>query len=233
MKYFAAAAAVIGLALSARAEGEMKIFSGLNLTDGNSETLTLNAGINASVTNDGYQVLSDGLFSYGETEGERSMEKFDGNGQYNITVSDRWYVTPLKLTYLYDDFADVDYRVVASGGPGYYFIKNDAVRLAAEVGLAYKAEKVADVSDDVLAFRLSERFKWKISPSASVKQDIEYVPTADDIEDYILNASAGMDLMINSSISFNVLGKLVYDNTPAPDREKSDTQLIFGLAYKL
>lgn len=211
---------------------ENSIALGLTMTDGNSDTLLGNVSLLKLRTRDAYSLRLGADFAYGEDQDEKTTENAKAVAEYRYLLSERSYVFS-TLTALYDDIADIDYRGVLSVGPGYYLMKSERVTLGVEAGPAYIREKVGGEENDDLALRVGERYDRVLSATAKCWQALEYLPVADDFNDYLLNSEIGVEAAINSSASLRLVVKNAYDSTPAPDREKSDTTVIGALAYQL
>ncbi len=223
---------------------ENSIAIGVTMTDGNSDTLLGTASFLHERKGDDYTLRLGIDGAYGETETEtdtddgkkketvKSTENVKGVAEYRRLISERAYILG-NLTALYDDIADVDYRVVLSIGPGYYLMKSDAATLSVDAGPAYITEKVGGEKNDEFALRFGERYERKLSDTAKVWQAVEYIPLVDDFGDYLLNSEIGIEAAVNNSVSLRLVVKNAYDSTPAEGREKSDTTVIGALAYKL
>lgn len=215
-----------------KAPSEHSVALGFTMTDGNSETLLGTAGYLFDRKRDEYtlRLALDG--AYGENDDEKNTENVKGVGEYRRSISERVYGLG-NLSALYDDIADVDYRVIASVGPGIYLLKNDKAWLGVDVGPAFIAEKVGGESRDEWALRVGERYERQLSATAKLWQSLEYLPLVDDFDDYLLNSEIGIEAAINSSASIRLIARNTYDSTPASEHEKSDTTVIAALAYQL
>lgn len=217
----------------AESEGfQTSLALGLTLTDGNSETLLTTLRL-ASERIVGANELRLGLEgAYGETDDETSAENAKALVVYRRLITERLYGSA-DLSVHYDAQAGVDYRVIASPGLGYFWVKNDRVRFSSDIGPAYIADKVDGVEEDYIALRIAERLEVQLSETAKVWQSLEYVPTIDDFDEYLINAEVGVEAALNSRINLQVVLKNAYDNEPGEDREKSDLSLISALVVKL
>lgn len=211
---------------------ENSIAVGVTMTDGNSDTLLGTASVLHDRKRDAYSLRLGVDFAYGEDGSEKTTENAKGVAEYRRLTCERGYVFA-NLTALYDDIADIDYRAVLSGGPGYYLMKDEAATLGVEIGPAYVREEVGGEEKDDFALRFGERYDRQLSATAKCWQALEYLPLADDFDDYLLNSEIGVEAAINSSASIRLVVKNAYDSTPAVDREKSDTTVIGALAYQL
>jgi putative salt-induced outer membrane protein YdiY len=205
---------------------------GLSLTDGNSDTLSLNVGADANRAWDVHEFLSTAKFQYGETESEKTREDIKAEAQYNRIFDERWYAYGSGWG-LYDKIANIDYRFLVGPGAGYYFMRNDSTLLAGEAGVSYLFEDVADVSLDTFTWRFAQRFEHALSETAKVWQRVEYLPELDDFDNYLLNGEVGAEAAMNSAISLRVVLEDRYDNIPAAGNVRNDVILNAALVYTL
>ncbi len=234
-KYFWSVWAAVGFSVcGAQAEPwKTSLSLGASATDGNSETLTINAGVLAETKSevDSWRLGVDG--QYGEVGPSKTNEQVKAFAGYRHTISGRTYGL-MDVTLSYDDIADIDYRLIVSPGLGYYLLKDAAQTLGLELGPSYIKEEVGGVEDDYIAVRIAERYDRKLSDTAKCWQAVEYLPSVDDFQDdYLLNVEVGVEAQINATASIRLVVKDAYDSTPAPGREKNDLTVLAALAYTL
>ena len=205
--------------------------AGLSLTKGNSDTMMANINAQSSRKWTRDEVLTGASFNYGETDGEKTTESFQAFGQYNHLFTERLY-GGLRLDFLHDDMADLDYRFTVSPVLGYYFIKQPNTFLSAEVGPAFIYERQAGEDHGYFAARIGERFEHKFSEKAKVWESLEFLPQVDDVENYLLNAEIGAEAALTAKLALRVVFQDTYDNVPAPGLDKNDMKLIASLVYK-
>ncbi len=217
---------------------------GFNLTEGNSDTLLLNANAKASRDYQKNVWLFEIDGNYGESDSidkddptapspkETTQQDLTGNAEYQRLLTERFY-TGFGTKYKYDDIADIDYRVTLKPVVGYYLVKDDEVKLSVDVGPGYVFEKVGGIKDDYFAPRISDRFEWKISETAKLFQSAEYIFDVSESDNYQVVGEAGIEAAINSWLSLIVKAKDEYDNLPAAGKERNDFSLISGLALIL
>jgi len=231
------ALACVSGAVAEDTEGwDSELVTGLSLTDGNSETLLLNVGAatkNISGSNESFLSVE---YNYGEStvDGEDSTttDNAKGYAQYNHLLSDVSYAY-LKADALYDDLADIDYRVVVGPGLGQYLIKDDVANLAVELGVAWQTEEVGGVEDDFVVLRVAQRYARQLSETAEVWQSVEYLPEIEDFGNYLLNVEIGVQAALNDVSSLRVVFTDRYDSEPADGTDDNDLSLTAGLVYKL
>jgi putative salt-induced outer membrane protein YdiY len=238
-----AALCICAVAWTAGADEEQKngvkttLSLGATFTDGNSETMQANASLVTEGEKEGLGSLRAGLEgNYGEStvdgKDETTVENARAFANARKTLSARTFAS-LNADALYDDIARVDYRAALGPGLGVYLLKNEKTSLTVEAGPSYVWEEVADVSDDYLALRFAERCEHALSDTARVWQSLEFMPTSDDFDDYLLNAEIGVEAALNTHMNLRLVLQNKYDSTPGPALEKSDTALVAGLSVSL
>ncbi len=214
---------------------------GVTLTSGNSESLLATANFLTQYKQEKNEFRFTVDAGYGEAKPvpsasnpNPSMEKntafVRGAAQYNRLFSERLYGY-LRVDALYDDIADITYRVGISPGLGYYFIKNDRTLLSAEIGPGYIFEKLGNDTSDYATLRLAQRLEHKLSKTARFWEGVEVLPEVSDFNNTIVNATAGIEADITKKLRVQLYALDTYDNVPAPGRKKNDLKLVAGLKY--
>ncbi len=211
---------------------ETSLALGMTLTDGNTETSLATLRLTSERIAPPNELRLGIEGAYGETDSETSAENARAVAVYRRLINDRLYGA-LDLSVHYDAQAGVDYRVIASPGLGYFWVKNDRVRLSSDIGPAYIAEKVDGVRDDYFALRIAERLEVQLSETARIWQALEYVPTLDDFDAFLLNVEAGVEAALNSWLNLQVVLQNAHNSEPGDGREKNDLTFITALAVKL
>lgn len=212
---------------------------GFNLTQGNSDTTLFNLGGKAArdYQND---IWDFGFaYSYGEDDareeaGEDKTNKndFRGNASYSYLLTDRLFLG-FGTKYLYDEIADIDYRVNLEPTVGYYFLKDNSFKFRIEGGPGYIFEKAGGVDDDYFAPRIADRFEWAITCTSKMFQAAEVIFDISDSDNYIVNAEAGVEAALTTALALVFSVRETYDNQPAAGREKDDLAVITALKVAL
>ena len=221
---------------------------GLTLTDGNSDTMTLNASVVTEGEKEGLGSVLAGIEgNYGEStvDGveETTVENIKGYVNIKKTLSPKTYAY-VDTSALYDDVAGIDYRVTLGPGLGFYALKTDQRSLSLEAGPTYVWERVAALSDeeppvesyvkdDYLALRVAQRYVCQVLENAKLVQTLEYLPDVEDFDNYLLNFEAGIEAAMNDHLSLRLVVQNKYDNTPADGRERNDVSVLAGLSFSL
>ncbi len=226
------------------------LYAGLTLTDGNSETLAANVGLKTEGEKEGLgSVLAGAEFNYGESTvkttttdeaGVETVEESDEKTVENakLFANVKKTLTPRTFAYLdgsalYDDVADIDYRATLGPGLGLYLVKNDQRQLSLEAGPTYLWEEVGGASNDYLALRFAERYVCQALKNAKLVQSLEYLPEAEDFDNYLLVGEIGVEAAMNERLNLRVVLQDKYDNIPAAGKERNDLSLIAGIGLSL
>ena len=225
---------VLGSGALAQEKGvkETTIAAGITATDGNSEITQGNATLLSTYKTSQSECRGGVEFNYGTISGDTTNENGKVFAGYRRTVSDRVYGLT-DITLAYDAIADIDYRLTLAPGLGYYVAKNDKTTFGVEFGPAYVWEEVSGVSDDYFALRFADRIEHKLSDTAKIWQAAEYLPRADDFDDYLLNAEIGAEAAMNASFSLRLVASDKYDSTPAEGKQRNDLTITGAVVYKL
>jgi putative salt-induced outer membrane protein YdiY len=205
--------------------------AGLTLTKGNSDTMLANLGVTTTKKWTANEISLGASMTYGEVSGVQNVNNYNGNAQYNRLFSERLY-GGLKLNATKDDIANIDYRLTLSPLLGYYFLKEPATQLSAEVGPSYVIEKLGATSRSYAGLRLGERFEHKFSDRAKLWQTAEFIPQVDQFSQYLINVELGVDSTITKQVSLRAVLQDNYNSKPAVGRKANDLRLITGIAYK-
>lgn len=211
--------------------------AGLTLTDGNSETLAANVALKTEGEKAGLGSVLAGIeANYGESTVEdvkdTTVENAKAYANAKKTLSPKTFVS-LDASALYDDVAEIDYRATLGPGLGFYLVKNEKRTLSLEAGPSYVWEEVGGETADYLALRFAERYECQALPNAKLVQTLEYVPEAEDFDNYRLTGEVGVEAAMSERLGLRVVLQDTYVNIPAAGKDRNDLSLIAGLTFSL
>jgi putative salt-induced outer membrane protein YdiY len=105
--------------------------------------------------------------------------------------------------------------------------------LGVEGGVAYIWDKLGDEKDKPAAFRAAQNYNWKVSETARIWETVEYLPTADDWGNYLLNAEVGAEAAMTTKVNLRVVLQDKFNSRPAPDKKENDLTLIAGIKINI
>lgn len=206
-------------------EGEL----GFVVTDGNTETKNLNAGLALSHIRPNWE-NSYALEALNESQNDTtSAEKYGVKLQTNRKLSVENFLLG-AVTYDDDRFSGFDYEVAASLGYGRRLIGLDHMQLDVEIGPGYRYTKIkANGEEEEGILRTAFKFRYDFTEHSRFSQT--------------LTNTAGEERAItelDSSISAQVVGNLAmklslnikHNSEPADDtRKETDTETALTLVY--
>jgi putative salt-induced outer membrane protein YdiY len=207
---------------------ELGISFGFNLTQGNISTRLLTGGLDAALEKD-KNIYKFSLFAAeGEQEREITQRYARTNLSYDRLLTKKFYIGA-GTSFLADDIADVDYRSISNIGAGYFFLKEDDIKLSFETGPAYVFEKQGSVKDNYAAVRIANNFTWKFTETGSFFQRAEFIVNTENAEDFLIIARAGIQAALNSMLSLVFSVEDRFDNSPAEDTKRNDVIITSSL----
>jgi len=217
------------------------VSAGLTLTRGNSETTLASLTAAADHKTDNNEWSLGANATYGQAQVTVNSVKTDQTTaqsagafvQYNHLFSDRFYCYGRVEGY-HDDLADIHYRVTASPGLGYYFLKSTNVDLCGEVGPGFVSQSLGSEQENFATVRVAEKFHLRLSDRARLWETVEIDPDLGNISNYIITSEIGVeaDLSAKRNLSLQCYLDDNYNSQPAPGRVENDLKLFVAVAYK-
>src|SRR5262245_41621993 len=138
-----------------------------------------------------------------------------------------------QYTYLHDAFAAIDHRNVISGGLSYQLIPPAPHELWVDGGIGYTNEQRL-VGDDIsTAIALTgARYKFKLSDTAEVSDDLAFEFSFSDGDDWRLNNIVSVTAKMTTIFALKLSYATRYVNFPAPGIETTDTIASMALVAK-
>ncbi len=134
-----------------------------------------------------------------------------------------------RLQYENDRFSGYDYQASEVIGYGRHLVTNDIFKLSAEIGMGVRQnalENGATQSEAIVV--IASDFEWKISPSATLSEDL----TIDIGDDRTISKSiTALTTKINSSLSSKITYTVRNASEVPVGTKKTDTELAATLVY--
>lgn len=180
-----------------------------------------------------------GRYLYGENDHELNARNAYGTIKLDFFVTKRFYVYTGAL-FEQDTFQDLNLRSSLFAGPGYQFIDEgdyvspyfSKMRLHGEIGLGYFNEDFKRAEDvNYFTGRWAINFHWPVLPWLTVFHQHQGFPSLEKTKDWYVTSQQGIRMKVweNFVTTFQVNWR--YDNAPAPDTKKADTQYLLTLGY--
>jgi putative salt-induced outer membrane protein YdiY len=217
---------------------------GANMATGNSDT----RGLNGSLISEFVSELYDSRIGIEDNYSSSKTHKEEGGVETTSkdTTADNTKIfanakRKFDRNYIFSDNslfrdrpADIDYRLVVGAGLGRFLVNNKITKLGADLGLAYLREELKDEdADDSIAYRVSTRLDQKLGETSKCWISGEYLPRANKLHDYLLNAEAGVEAALSTRLNLRFVIQDRFDSRPPTDRERNDMITTAAIAYKL
>ena len=213
---------------------DKSVLFGLNYTDGNTKTTNINLGGRAARDYENNAWLFQADYNYGSAADsandprKENKNNIRGLANYRRILDESWFAG-MGTSFAHDEIADLKYRAILSPGVGAYVVRDEDLKVSLEAGPSYVFEKLGDVTDNYAAARVANRIDWVITPTSKIFHFTEYLVSVEDSDQYIVNAEAGLEAAINSSMSLVFSVRDYYINQPAVDRVPNDVITLTAL----
>jgi putative salt-induced outer membrane protein YdiY len=209
---------------------------GINGSTGNSESVSIHLGYSGSYKDENHGWKWATAYDKARNNGSISRKQFFAD----LLKDWYWNSSPwfafTQGRYDWDEFKDWDYRLSASTGVGYEFVKNDAWYVVGRFGLG--GNKTYGDEDEVFTREATLELDsaWKISERESVDFKTTFYPSLDERGEYRNISSFNWKMSM-----FEQRGKLAmkiglindYDSQPEADTEHSDFKYHLSLVWGL
>lgn len=136
----------------------------------------------------------------------------------------------LAASYLQDQFAGLDPRLLAAGGVTYKFLKGPEHELAFDAGLTWtKDDLVGDGSRSYVGGLAAARYGWNISKTAKLTENLAFYPSFKQGSDWRLESATGVQASISAALALKLAYGVRYANRPVAGFRKTDTQTAASL----
>lgn len=205
---------------------------GLAVTGGNSDTALFTGKYETKRAWEKDEFDFEIDVAYGKNNGEESQAIGHSAANWKHILKEPWYFG-LNADFLHDSIARLAYRFTVGPVIGYYFIKNDATKLSAEVGPAFVTRNYYPTdTENFLAVRFGEKFEHKFNDSVKVWQALDVTPQVDDFGDYLAAFEIGCESALSKALALRVVGQDRYQSVPAAGARRNDTSLVASIVYK-
>lgn len=208
--------------------------AGLALTSGNSDTENINFSFSTLYDPKTKVVFrADALYLRSSTDEVTTVDRTTASGRYEYHVSDRVFAYA-GLTFLSDEFKEINYLVSPLVGMGYDIIKTDRTRLSVDGGAGYYFED-NDVtgSESGGSLKAGENFAYKLTDRSAITQNFGALFKVDNFDDAFYHFDVGLTTNVINRIDLKLSYVMDYDaEPPSPEIEELDTSFIATFLYK-
>lgn len=207
---------------------------GLTVTEGNSETLSLNFAGRVA-----YEIRRHTWSLAGQLLRTRDGEELRANRgslmtRHGFQPSDRFFLSS-QFRASYNRPAGIDLRLAPGLGLGYEVVRGEFTRLAVDGGMNWVERFTDDTRESSLYFNLEQEFSLRVNESTDLEQRLAYSPRPDDLGDYLIHASLALTTRVWEFLGIKTQISDDFDSTPFVDpdtgeaRSRNDLTFVTGL----
>ena len=208
--------------------------AGLALTEGNSDTSTVNAAYELKRDTGSPVVLkSNGLLVWGKSEGELTSDRLALDGRVERRLTTRTSLFG-QAQYLSDSFKAIDYLISPTVGVSQLLLKNDRTELGIDgaVGVVWEQNPGLELQTSG-AVTAGQQFSHKLTATTELKQKVAALWEMDDFGDALYTFSTGIAASITAGTQLKVEFLDTYQTEPPfADVEKNDIAVLVSFVYK-
>jgi putative salt-induced outer membrane protein len=208
--------------------------AGLALTQGNSDTSTVNAAYELKRDTGGPVLFkSTGLLVWGKSEGELTSDRFALDGRVERKINDRtsFYA---GAQYLSDSFKAIEYLVSPTVGLTRIMLKNDRTELNVDAGVGVVMEKDTGLDLDTDgAVTAGQQLSHKLTATTELKEKVAALWVMDDFSDALYTFGIGLAANITSGTQMKFEFLDTYKTKPpVATVQKNDIAVLVSFVYK-
>jgi putative salt-induced outer membrane protein YdiY len=208
--------------------------AGLALTQGNSDTSTVNAAYELKRDTGGNIVFkSNGLLVRGEAEETLTSDRLSLDGRVERKLSARTSLFG-ATQYLRDSFKAIDYLVSPTVGVTRLLVKNDRTELGVDAGVGVVWEKNPDLEVQTDgAVTAGQQFTHKLTATTELKEKAAGLWKMDDFDDALYTFGIGLAASITAGTQLKVEFLDTYKaRPPLASVKKNDIAVLVSFVYK-
>jgi putative salt-induced outer membrane protein YdiY len=207
------------------------------ITRGNSDTEQLNVGFDATRRTDNDRIITHDQYLFGRTKDTttgittETTNNWTLNGEYDLFFNPKLYgygVMGLKK----DVIANLSILATPGAGIGYQWIERPTLNFDTEAGVGYLYQDYTNAgSTDYVDGRLAYHVDTKFNDKVSLFNDLEYLPSLENVKQYYVNEDAGVRVTLTAKMFAELKELWNYNSTPAPGSKKNDLQWVLSVGW--
>lgn len=212
-------------------EGE--ISAGYNRSDGNTETSELSTSLMLNRKREVDEFTVKGNVFYSSSDGKMDAKKWYSMSRYAFGFFGNKLYLFAKMEADHDRFANINYRVMPSGGIGFWISDTEDFKAKVDVGIGLEHTDYRDVTGDTSELTLvpSAFLEKKIFGESKITENVTCYPSLEDSANYRLHSETSFVNPINDKLSLRLSFIEDYDSSPATGTKKNDIRFTSSLVY--
>ena len=189
---------------------------GLNGSDGNSRTTSLQAGADLQRITDDYTFAIDLDYQRTQAAGNETQNNGRLNVDYDRLLGESSWTAFSKLGLEYDEFKAFDMRLNLNAGLGYYWLRNDNSTLITRFGAGTSREFGGPNEEWVPEAVFGYEASHQLTERQKLKGKLEYFPEWTNFNNYRLVSDVSWEILLDGvdNLSLKLAATNRYDSTP-------------------
>jgi putative salt-induced outer membrane protein YdiY len=207
---------------------------GLSFTQGNTDTLTINATADNIYDPKTTNVMKwNVLFLRGKQNHVLTVNRLSATFRDENSLTSRMYVFG-QVDTLHDTFKQIDYLIAPAAGVGYKVLNSMRTQLTADVGAGAVIEQDAGVvARGAVAATASEKLVHQLTDTTTLKQAAAALLKTNDWSDGLYTFQIGIAAKISSRFQLAVDVLDSFKNKPIdPTLKQNDVALVISIVAK-
>jgi putative salt-induced outer membrane protein YdiY len=207
---------------------------GLSLTQGNTDTLSLNAAVDSIYDPKTKNLMKwNALFLRGKQNGVLSVNRVAGSFRDELSVSKHFFMFA-QFDALHDTFKGVDYLYAPTGGVGYKTIDTKRTTFDVNAGVGAVLEKDTGIDPRGSgAATFGQKFVYQVTEAMTLKESLNTLLKENDLADWLYAFDVGVTAKINSRFSLSVDLLDTFKNQPVEGlTHKHDLAVVTSIVAK-
>ena len=209
------------------------IEAGLQIREGNTETLDLYGNFEALRKVDVRELSLKASYDYAERDDDTERNRAFAESTYRRYRSAKSYIFG-TLNVEHDEIEELDFRLNAAVGPGYKWIDTEKTKLIGEAGVGVTAEWYDGEDQHTEAIVLLHGL-WtqKVFDKSIFSQELTAYPSISDFGSFRLVSTTALATPLSESLDLRVSLVNEYDNDPEVSGvEKNDMTFRTTVVYR-
>ncbi len=203
--------------------------SGLNGSNGDSDTLNFNAGFNLQRRSLKDRTTLNAEYIFQQSDGDTDENKWFSDLKYDYFITDDLYSFSL-FRIEQDEASDLDLRTILSTGLGYQWIERKDLKFSTEAGVSWLYEDYStDMGENKVTARLAYNYENDLWDKVKFFNNFEIFPQFSDPSDFFLTTTAGLRTNVSKTIFTEAKVIYEHDSTPAEGTGKNNVNYLFSL----
>ena len=218
------------------AEGwSLRLELGLDGQTGTSEHLVINGRAQAKRTTEMDRLTFYVMGRYSTENGRESAQEIIGGADYEYDLSERWFLYG-KLEGENDKFENLEFRMTAVGGVGYFVVKDERVQWKVKGGPGFQHESFEDGNNrEQAVLEVGEELRWDVADWLTLTHGVNYYPTFEGLEDFrvVMENAGEVPLSAERMWKLKVGVRTQYKSQPSGDADQLDTYYFLNVVTDL